>query len=450
MSHLSLPDRAVDLLATPSHDLPRPARIGGWLTSCRMGKAVGFLVLSDGSSAQPLQVVVPKALLHDQPDLRRLGAGCSVMVSGQLVASPAAGQRVELQARDVQVLGWVEDPETYPIQPKPLSADFLRTVPHLRHRVGHMAAVARLRHGLAHAIHGFFAQHGFIWVATPVLTSGDAEGAGQRFQVITDDGPDEFFGKPAHLTVSGQLEAEALCMALGRVYTFGPTFRAERSRTSRHLAEFWMVEPEIAFAQLPDLMDLSEALVKHCLAYCLSRLPAEMDLLAAHGAPPADHWRQMIERPFVRLTYTKSIDLLTSSTHRFVAPARWGMDLHAEHEHWLVDHVGGPVFVTDYPADIKAFYMRASDDGRTVAAFDLLVPGMGEIIGGSEREHIHARLAERMRAMGQDPDGYGQYLDLRRYGSVPHGGFGLGFERLVAYVAGLPSVKDAIAFPKTC
>jgi asparaginyl-tRNA synthetase len=448
MTALFALDQVSTLLSTPSEALPRQAATGGWLTSCRMSKRVGFLVLHDGSSVAPLQVVVPDALLQEQPALRGLTAGCSVRVRGTLVVSQGAGQRLEMQAEHVEVLGWVEDPVTYPIQPKPLGADFLRTVPHLRARVVHMAAVARLRHVLAQAIHGYFAQHGFTWVATPVLTSGDAEGAGERFQVVTDEGPSAFFGREAFLTVSGQLEAEALCMALGRVYTFGPTFRAERSRTSRHLAEFWMVEPEVAFAGLTDLMGLSEGLVKHCIAQCLTHLPEEMALFAQEGSVAVESWEAIVQAPFARVTYTEAIALLEQADVTFSTPVAWGDDLHAEHERWLVERLGGPVFVTHYPADLKAFYMKETEGGRTVAAMDLLVPRVGELVGGSEREEDLERLTARMRHHGLDPADYPEYLDLRRYGTVPHGGFGLGFERLVAFVSGVASVKDAIAFPR--
>lgn len=304
-----------------------------------------------------------------------------------------------------------------------------------------MAAVARLRHVLAQAIHG-------TWVATPVLTSGDAEGAGERFQVVTDEGPSAFFGREAFLTVSGQLEAEALCMALGRVYTFGPTFRAERSCTSRHLAEFWMVEPEVAFTGLTDLMGLSEGLVKHCIAQCLTHLPEEMALFAQEGSIAVESWEAIVQAPFARVTYTEAIALLEQADVTFSTPVAWGDDLHAEHERWLVERMGGPVFVTHYPADLKAFYMKETEGGRTVAAMDLLVPRVGELVGGSEREEDLERLTARMRHHGLDPADYPEYLDLRRYGTVPHGGFGLGFERLVAFVSGVASVKDAIAFPR--
>lgn len=288
-----------------------------------------------------------------------------------------------------------------------------------------------------------------MWVATPVLTQGDAEGAGERFQVVTEDGPAAFFGHPTYLTVSGQLEAEALCMALGRVYTFGPTFRAEKSRTSRHLAEFWMVEPELAFADLQDLMGLAEGLVKATIAHALAHLPEEMALFEEMGGLGVEQWQRMVDHPFACLTYTQAIARLTGSEQAFETPVVWGDDLHAEHERWLVEDAGCPVFVTDYPAGIKAFYMKPAQDGRTVAAFDLLVPRVGELVGGSEREEDLERLVERMTACGLDPAQYGDYLDLRRYGTVPHGGFGLGFERLVAFLSGMPSVKDAIAFPRT-
>ena len=450
MSALTLTPAAA-LLSTPHLHLDRPVEVAGWLTSARFSKRVGFLVLSDGSHTSPLQVVVPGSILEEHPVLRALGAGCSVRVWGQLVASQGAGQTHELQAARVEVLGWVDDPQTYPIQPKELSVEHLRSVPHLRHRTTHAAAIARLRHVLARAVHDFFDDRGFIWAATPILTSVDAEGAGDRLRVTTlpagKTGSD-FFVRDTYLTVSGQMEGEALCSGLSRIYTFGPTFRAEGSHTSRHLAEFWMVEPEWACATLPDLISLAQDLLQHCVRTVLAKMPAEMDVFERSGGRSVAQWQHFCAVDFCVMSYTDAIDRLQSAQTPFVHPVAWGRDLQSEHERWLVEHMERPVVVVDYPTAIKSFYMKRSADGRTVQAMDVLVPGMGEIIGGSVREEDLTRLDERMLELGMDLDQYQAYRDLRRYGTVPHGGFGLGFERLVAYVGGLGSIKEAIAYPK--
>ena len=421
------------LLSTPLSALPCPAIAAGWILRARFGKAVGFLDLSDGSSPTPLQVVLPTALLDAMPELRALGPGCAVLVRGELVSSRGAGQALEFQAHAATVLGGVEDPRTYPIQPRADADDFLRTVPHLRHRVPAQASITRLRHHLASAIHDYLSTQECMWVPTPILTSDDAEGAGARFEVQADR---PFFDRPAHLTVSGQLSAEALAMGMERVYTFGPTFRAERSHTSRHLAEFWMVEPELAFADLDVAMDLAEGLVRHGHAALASH---SAEYAAMGTAPPT-----LPESPFVRLTYTQTIE----QSREEGLDAVWGKDLSSDQEQALVARHDGPVFVTHWPTDIKAFYMRAAPDGRPVAAFDLLVPGLGELAGGSEREDDLDRLVARMHACGMDPSMYGQYLDLRRYGSVPHAGFGVGFERLLAWCTGQSSVRDVVPFPR--
>jgi asparaginyl-tRNA synthetase len=440
--------QTASLFSTPAAYLAQPVWVGGWLTSARIGKKIAFLVLSDGSSHSTLQVVVPSDLLLAQPALRELGAGYSVRVKGRLVASIGSGQPFELLAECVAFVGGVEDAATYPIQPKAPSPEFLRSVPHLRSRTAQFGAIARLRHVLARAIHDHLEEQGFIWVATPILTSSDAEGAGDRLQVSGSSG-EPFFDQPTYLTVSGQLEGEALCSALSRIYTFGPTFRAEKSHTSRHLAEFWMVEPEMAFADLPDIIDLSQGLLRSCVSRCLSKLPEEMAYFASQpGGTPLAQWEQFVEQDFEILTYTQAIEQLKAAPASFSSQAIWGMDLRSEHEKWLVEHTGRTIALVDYPSDIKSFYMKQSADGRTVEAVDILVPGLGEIIGGSVREDDLSRLASRMQQLGMDCSQYQQYLDLRRYGSVPHGGFGLGFERLVAYVASLPSIKDAIAYPR--
>lgn len=439
---------AASLFSAPDLYLERSVTVGGWLTSARFGKKVGFLVLSDGSSHAPIQVVVPLALLDATPELRALGAGCAVRATGRWVASLGAGQSHELQAEQVVVVGDVEDPSHYPIQPKAHSPEFLRSVPHLRPRTAQFGAIARLRHVLARFIHDHLEDQGFLWVATPILSSVDAEGAGERFRVTTlaaGEQGEDFFARDAFLTVSGQLEAEALCAALSRVYTFGPTFRAEGSHTSRHLAEFWMVEPEMAFADLDDAIVLAEGLLRGAVAACLERLPQEMAYFAQEGGRSLAEWAAFVAEPFARVTYDQAIAQLALGPFTGIA---WGMDLQSEHEKWLVEQAGRALIVTDYPAGIKSFYMQGSADGRTVAAMDILVPGMGELVGGSAREADLGRLLARMEERGMDPAEYGHYLDLRRYGSVPHAGFGLGFERLVAYVAGLASIKDATFYPK--
>lgn len=432
-------------------DTPVPGQtvhVGGGLTSARMGKAVGFLVLVDGSSTEPLQVVVSRALMEQDPTLRTLGAGCSVSVTGTFVASRGGGQQWEVQAQTVTVTGRVEDPETYPIQPKELSPEFLRTLPHLRARTTRHGAVARLRHVLARAVHDYLDSQGFLWVATPVLSPTDAEGAGEQFQVVTTEGPTAFFGEEMFLAVSGQLDVEAFCMALSRVYTFGPTFRAEKSQTSRHLAEFWMVEPEMAFARLDDIAGLAEGLLRHAIQTVLADLPGEMAWFEKEGGRPVAAWTALAQTPFCRMTYTDAVACLQESGRVFDVPVVWGMDLQSAHEKALVDIRQGPVVVTDYPAGIKAFYMKASADGQTVAAMDILVPGMGEIVGGSEREEDFDRLTARMQSLGMDIGAFVPYLDLRRYGTVPHAGFGLGFERLVAWLSTTPSIRDAIPVPR--
>lgn len=439
------------LFSHPEHFLHQRIEIAGWLTSARIGKRVGFLVVSDGSSLASLQAVVPHEILEHMPALRDLGAGCSVRVRGALVPSLGTGQTHELQAQEVEVVGTVQDPLTYPIQPKAHSAEFLRSVPHLRHRVPQVAGVARLRHTLMRAVHDYFDELGFCWVATPILTSVDAEGAGARLRATTlepEQGGADFFARSTYLTVSGQMEAEALCAGLSRVYTFGPTFRAEGSHTSRHLAEFWMVEPEMAFATLADLVSLAQGLLQRCAREALDRLGPDMQAFAHAGGTSISQWEKFAHEPFCVMTYSDAITELSRCDQSFQTPVAWGMDLQSEHEKWLVAHAGRPVAVVDYPTAIKSFYMKASEDGRTVQAMDILVPGMGEIIGGSVREDDADRLDARMRALGMDLGEYGQYRDLRRYGSVPHGGFGLGFERLVAYLAGLGSIKDAIAYPR--
>ncbi len=439
--------------------------VRGWVRTRRDSKAgLSFVHVSDGSCFHPVQVVVPAALPNYVSEVQKLTAGCAVEATGTIVSSPNAGQAFEMHATALRVVGWVDDPDTYPIQPKPHSMEFLREVAHLRPRTNVIGATARVRHTLAMAIHRFFSENEFLWVNTPIITASDAEGAGELFRVSTLDAlnpprtadgkvdfSQDFFGREAFLTVSGQLNVETYCMALSKVYTFGPTFRAENSNTSRHLAEFWMVEPEIAFADLSANADLAQALLKYIFKAVLAERSDDMAFFEDRIERGVIAKLQgIVEREFVRMDYTEAIRILENSGHQFEYPVKWGIDLQSEHERYLAEkHVGGPVVLMNYPKEIKAFYMRLSDDGKTVAAMDVLAPGIGEIIGGSQREERLDVLDARLGATGLDKNAYGWYRDLRRYGSVPHAGFGLGFERTVAYVTGLSNVRDVIPFPRT-
>jgi asparaginyl-tRNA synthetase len=442
-----------------------PVTIRGWVRTRRDSKAgISFVNVSDGSSFHPVQVVAPSTLPNYAAEVLRLTAGCAVEATGRIVPSPAKGQPFEMQAASIRVVGWVDDPDSYPIQPKPHSFEFLREVAHLRPRTNVISAVTRVRHTIAQAIHRFFHDHGFLWVNTPIITASDAEGAGALFRVSTLDlanlprtpqgGIDfsrDFFGRETFLTVSGQLNVETYCLALSKVYTFGPTFRAENSNTSRHLAEFWMIEPEIAFADLSDDANLAEALLKHIFRRLLEERPDDMAFFEERIEKGVIAKLQgIVDSKFVRMHYDEAIGVLERAETRFEFPVRWGMDLQSEHERYLTEqHAKKPVIVMNYPKGIKAFYMRVNDDGRTVAAMDVLAPGIGEIIGGSQREERLEVLDARMADAGLDKAHYGWYRDLRRYGTVPHAGFGLGFERTVAYATGLSNVRDAIPFPRT-
>jgi asparaginyl-tRNA synthetase len=442
-----------------------PVTVKGWVRTRRDSKAgISFVNVSDGSSFNPVQVVAPNALPNYADEVLRLTAGCAVEATGTIVPSPAKGQPFEMQASAIKVVGWVEDPDAYPIQPKPHTLEFLRDVAHLRPRTNVIGAATRVRHTIAQAIHGFFHDNGFLWVNTPIITASDAEGAGSLFRVSTldltnlprtQDGKidfaQDFFGRETFLTVSGQLNVESYCLALSKVYTFGPTFRAENSNTSRHLAEFWMIEPEIAFADLADDASLAEALLKHVFKAVLAQRPDDMAFFEERIEKGVIAKLQgIVDSEFVRLDYGEAIAILERSKEKFEFPVKWGIDLQSEHERFLTErHARKPVIVMNYPKGIKAFYMRSNDDGRTVAAMDVLAPGMGEIIGGSQREERLEVLDARMAEAGLDREHYGWYRDLRRYGSVPHAGFGLGFERTVAYVTGLSNVRDAIPFPRT-
>ena len=442
-----------------------PVTVKGWVRTRRDSKAgISFVHVSDGSSFHPVQVVAPNTLPNYASEISHLTAGCAVEATGVVVPSPAKGQPFEMQANAVKVIGWVDDPDSYPIQPKAHTLEFLREVAHLRPRTNVIGAVTRVRHTIAQAIHRFFDQNGFLWVNTPIITSSDAEGAGELFRVSTLDlanlprGADgkldfaqDFFGRETFLTVSGQLNVEAYCLALSKVYTFGPTFRAENSNTSRHLAEFWMIEPEIAFADLADNATLAEALLKHIFRTVLEERADDMAFFEERIEKGVIAKLQgIVDSEFVRMDYTEAIRILERAKRTFEYPVKWGIDLQSEHERYVSEeHAGKPVVLMNYPKEIKAFYMRLNGDDRTVAAMDVLAPGIGEIIGGSQREERLDVLDARMADAGMDREHYGWYRDLRRYGTVPHAGFGLGFERTVAYVTGLANVRDVIPFPRT-
>ncbi len=431
-------------------------QVRGWVRSRRTSRGgFSFIDVHDGSCFDGIQAVVDAAL-PNYDDITRLTTGCAVQVTGVLAAAEGRRQDREIQAQEIVVVGWVEDPDAYPIAKKRHTFEYLRGVAHLRPRTNTFGAIARVRAALAAAMHGYFAEHGFVWVNTPIITANDCEGAGDLFRVSVLDQlhraggyEQDFFGEETWLTVSGQLNVEAYCLALGKVYTFGPTFRAENSNTSRHLAEFWMVEPELAFADLNDNAALAEDFLKAVLKALLTRCPDDMAFFADRiDRGVIERLERVIETPFERLSYTDAVAILQNSGEAFEFPVRWGLDLQSEHERYLTEkHVGGPLVVVDYPKDIKAFYMRVNDDDRTVAAMDVLVPGVGEIIGGSQREERLDVLDARL------PPGTAErlwwYRDLRRYGSVPHAGFGLGLERLVLYATGMENIRDAIPFPRT-
>ena len=444
-----------------SHGIPvgNTVTIAGWVRSRRTSRGgFSFIDVHDGSCFDGVQVVADGDL-GNYEDITRLGAGCAVRVTGTVAESAGRGQDREIQATKVTVAGWVADPESYPIAKKRHTFEYLRGVAHLRPRTNTFGAIARVRNTITQAIHRYFDEHGFLWINTPIITANDCEGAGELFRVSTldlvnhpdgapADGTGDFFGRQTYLTVSGQLNLEAYCLALSKVYTFGPTFRAENSNTSRHLAEFWMVEPEIAFADLDDNAALAEDFLKYVLAETLARRGDDMAFFAERiDRSVIERLEHVVETPFERLDYSDAITLLERSGEPFEFPVRWGHDLQSEHERYLTErHIGGPVVVVNYPKDIKAFYMRGNDDGRTVAAMDVLVPGVGEIIGGSQREERLDALEARM------PPGVAEdlwwYRDLRRYGTVPHAGFGLGLERLVLYATGMENIRDAIPFPR--
>ncbi|MFA5131282.1 MAG: asparagine--tRNA ligase [Patescibacteria group bacterium] len=435
--------------------------VSGWVRTSRSSKDFGFIELNDGSFFKGLQIVFASDLSNFS-EVEKITIGSSLEIEGELVESPAAGQAFELKATTINIIQRAA--EDYPLQKKKHSFEFLRTIAHLRGRSNTFSAVFRLRSTLSFAIHKFFQEQGFTYIQTPVISTSDAEGAGEMFQVTTldlknvpkdDKGEinykEDFFGKKTGLTVSGQLNAEALVMGLDKVYTFGPAFRAENSYTTRHASEFWMMEPEMAFADLNDDMDMEEKMIKYLISYVLKELPEEMEFFNKFIDPTLlERLTKLINSEFRRMTYTEGIEILEKSGKKFEYPVKWGIDLQTEHERYLCEEVvGGPVFLTDYPKDIKAFYMRMNDDGKTVAAVDLLVPGIGEIIGGSQREERLDMLEKRMDEMGLKKEDYAWYLDLRKYGSVKHAGYGLGFERLIMYLSGMANIRDVIPFPRT-
>ena len=439
--------------------------VQGWVKTRRSSRSVSFVQVNDGSTLRDLQVVVGE----DSPAYavaNSLTTGCSVSVVGEVVESQGKGQRYEIQAQEVRLLGGA-DPESYPLQKKRHTPEFLREIAHLRPRTNTFGAMARVRSAAAFAIHSFFQERGFQYIQTPIITASDAEGAGSMFRVTTLDldnpsklplpggeGVDfseDFFGRPTFLTVSGQLEAEIFAMALSNVYTFGPTFRAENSNTSRHLAEFWMVEPEVAFCELDGLAELAEDFLKHIFSHVLNNCGEDMEFFNRwYNDEIIATLEGIITSRFERVTYTEAVDMLLNSRESFEYPVSWGVDLQSEHERYLTEkRIGRPVIVTDYPKEIKAFYMRLNDDDKTVRAMDVLTPGIGEIIGGSQREERRDVLTRRMAEAGLNEEDYYWYLDLRRYGTVPHAGFGLGFERTVQFITGVSNIRDVIPFPRT-
>lgn len=439
--------------------------VKGWVRTRRGNKAVSFIALNDGSTIHNLQIVADNERFSSEL-MSTISTGASLCVVGQLVSSQGAGQSVEIQAESIEVLG-TADPESYPLQKKGHSLEFLREIAHLRPRTNTFGAIYRIRHQMSIAIHTYFHERGFVYFHAPIITGSDCEGAGQMFQVTTlpldkpplreDGGLDyaqDFFARPTALTVSGQLEGEMAAMALGAIYTFGPTFRAENSNTPRHLAEFWMIEPEVAFIEIEENMDLAEDFIKHCVQWALDHCADDIKFLSEHfDKELIDRLNFVLEKPFKRLTYTECIEILEAAVakgRKFEFPIYWGADMSSEHERYLVEeHFCTPVIVTDYPKEIKSFYMKLNEDGKTVRGMDVLFPKIGEIIGGSERESDYDKLRQRAEEMGVPDKDIWWYMDSRRYGTAPHAGFGLGFERLLLFVTGMTNIRDVIPFPRT-
>ena len=457
------PVQIVDCLAG-SQPVGQSVTLKGWVRTRRDSKAgFSFINLHDGSCFDGIQIVADNKIPNYETEILKLGAGCSVAVCGEIVASQGKEQVVEIQATSITVLGWVDDPETYPVAKKRHTFEYLRTMAHLRPRTNTFGAIARIRNSASQAIHRYFHERNFYWVNTPIITASDCEGAGEMFRVSTldllnvpktDQGQvdftQDFFADEAYLTVSGQLNGEAYCTAMSRIYTFGPTFRAENSHTSRHLAEFWMVEPEVAFADLNDNADMAEEFLQAVFKAVLEEREDDMGFFAKHiNSEVISRLENVIASEFVRMDYSEAIRILEKCGKAFEFPVQWGLDLQSEHERYLAEeHVGRPVILMNYPQEIKAFYMRGNDDGKTCAAMDVLAPGIGEIIGGSQREERLDILDRKMAALGL-ADNLWWYRDLRRYGTIPHAGFGLGFERLLNYITGMENIRDAIPFPRT-
>ncbi len=454
--------KIIKLYEDPAQFADQEITVMGWARNIRDQKSFGFIELNDGSAFKPVQVVFERETLENYDEIARQNVGAALIVTGILVLTPGAKQPFELKAKKIEVEG-VSSPN-YPLQPKRHSVEFLRTIQHLRPRTNLFSATFRVRAAAAQAIHEFFRDRGFVYIHTPIITGSDAEGAGEMFRVTTIDPADpprnedgsidyskDFFGKATNLTVSGQLNAENFALAFGDVYTFGPTFRAENSNTQRHAAEFWMIEPEMAFADLDDDLECMEAMLKYIINYVLEHCPMEMDFFNSFvDKGLKDRLINVASSEFGRISYTDAIELLKKNNDKFDYPVEWGSDIQTEHERYLAETVfKRPVFVTDYPKDIKAFYMRLNDDGKTVAASDCLVPGIGEIIGGSQREERIEVLERRMDELGLNKDDYWWYLDLRRYGSCRHAGFGLGFERMVMYLTGVTNIRDVELHPRT-
>lgn len=452
----------VDIFAKTDTVINKSVTVGGWVRTVRQSKNIAFMEINDGSCFKGLQIVIDKEKVENFDEIISQNVGAAVVATGIIVATPEMKQPCEMQAAEIFVEG--SSTPDYPLQKKRHSLEFLRTIQHLRPRTNTFSAAFRVRSVAAYAIHKFFQERGFVYAHTPLITTSDAEGAGEMFRVTTlplEDAPktedgkidftEDFFGKSTSLTVSGQLQAEAMAMAFGKVYTFGPTFRAEKSYTARHAAEFWMIEPEIAFADLSDDMELARDMLKFVLKYVTEKCPDEIDFFEQHfEAGLKEKLNNVINSEFATVTYTDAIKLLEESGHEFQYPVSWGCDLQTEHERYLTEEIyKKPVFVTNYPKEIKAFYMRLNDDGKTVAAVDCLVPGIGEIIGGSQREERTELLEQRIKEIGAKPEDYAWYVDLRRYGGTKHAGFGLGFERLIMYITGIQNIRDVLPFPRT-
>ena len=453
--------RIAEILA--AEDIGARVTVMGWVRTRRDSKGgFSFIEVNDGSCIRGLQIIADDKLPNYKDDVLSLQTGCSIKATGLLSASPGKGQKVEVKAEEVEVLGWA-DPEIYPLQKKRHSFEYLRTIAHLRPRTNTFGAVARVRNAMSRAIHEFFQGRGFIYLHTPIITGSDCEGAGEMFKVTgfdldqipkkdgRTDFEKDFFGGPANLTVSGQLEAEIYALAMGDVYTFGPTFRAENSNTSRHLAEFWMVEPEMAFCDLEGDVTLAVDFLKYIFGHVLENCKEDMEFFNRFiDKTVIETLENLVLQDFETLTYTEGVEILLKAKEKFEYPVSWGMDLQSEHERHLCEKVfNKPVVLIDYPKEIKAFYMKVNEDGKTVRAMDVLVPKIGEIIGGSQREDDHDTLVERIKEAGMNPDDYWWYLELRKFGSVPHAGFGLGFERLIQFITGMTNIRDVIPFPRT-